>query len=160
MRRTAAVIFLLYAGCAGAYAQRVQATCPVGLFAERQSALAMLSASEAASRGPSQGLHVTLERADGLAIVSVEATLYGVSQDPRVVPAVDTAKGEVSKSFRLERRAGEESLASFDVWMNRVGALRWVEVTSITYADGSSWRAATGSVCRAVPTLVMLVAGR
>ena len=41
--------------------------------------------------------------------------------------------------------------------MHRVGALRWVQVTSIIFANGSTWRPFNASQCGAVPSLYMPV---
>ena len=64
---------------------------------------------------------------------------------------------DASKAFEVHRAAGQKSLSNFEVWMGKVGALRWVDVTSITYADGTNWKAAKDSVCRAFPSLFVPV---
>jgi hypothetical protein len=157
MRRT---VFLFLLAAASASAQIQPSTgCPVNLFAQRQSMPAMLNAGGASKDGPSQGLHVTLTRTGNPAIESVEATLHGLSPDPRIVPVVTSNTGDITKTFHLQRNSGEPSLASFDLSMSRVGALRWVDVTSITYADGTSWQSPRASLCRAIPSPLVLVAG-
>lgn len=153
MHRTALLLLL-------AAAAQAQSTCPIQLSAQRQSGLAILTASDARSKEPYQGLHVTLTHIDNPPILSVEATLHGLSPNPSILPITPEPTHDVTKTFLLQRKPGEPSLASFDLWMSRIGALRWVDVTSITYADGTTWHAAQPSTCRAIPSLFVLVAGR
>ena len=134
--------------------------CPIHLFAERESAVTLQSARDTATAGSSQSLHVTLSRGETAAIVSVEVTLHGISSDAQVIPAAAHPALDLTKSFHLERKPGEAALGSFHVSMSRAGVLRWIDVTSITYADGSMWQSAQPSVCRAVPSPLLLVAGR
>ena len=138
---------------------KAQSTCPVGLFAERESGLTLERASDAVKTGPSQGLHVTLHRTGTPAIVSIEATLHGFSPDSQILPIAAHPDRDVTRKFHLQRRAGEETLTSFDVSMSQVGGLRWVDVTSITYADKTTWQSPQAALCRATPSLFTLIAG-
>jgi hypothetical protein len=154
MRRIAITLLLTAASA------QAQVTCPVNLYAQRQSPVVIQSTSEAAKQDQSQALHVILKRTDTPPIVSVEATLYGLSPDAQVIPVAARRAREISKTFQLERKPGEASLTHFDLSMSRVGILKWVDVTSITYADGTSWHTPQASLCRAVPSPLVLVAGR
>jgi hypothetical protein len=162
MSQRTAAIFLLTAACltASVSAQIPKSddsTCPVNMLAQRQSMSVMLSADSRYKDGPSQGLHVTLTPISGAAIESVEVTLHGLSPSPRVLPINTSYSDEVTKAFELHRKAGEKTLSDFDVWMSKVGALRWLDVTSITYADGTKWSAPGNAICRAIPTNLLLI---
>ncbi len=161
MRRNAATLLLLTAAAACACAQ-TEKTCPINLYAQRQSPLVLWSASEAARPSPSrpspaQGLHVTLNSIDTPPIESIDATLHGLSTSPRVLPTAPSPTADITKDFHLQRKAGEKGLTSFNLWMSHVGVLRWVDVTSITYADGTSWHSPQPSLCRAIPSPFLLV---
>jgi hypothetical protein len=136
------------------------ADCPVNLFAQRQSGTVVLAAKNAPRQdGPSQGLHVTLKPLATTGIESVVVTLHAVSPDPRVIPA-GTTSPNISKTFELHRNAGEETLDDFDVSMHHVGALRWIDITAITYTDGTTWHAPQASTCRAIPNSLVLIGDR
>jgi hypothetical protein len=157
MHRTAFTLLLLTAACASAQTSQ---SCPINLFAQRQSSPTLLSAGEAQTSGPGQGLHVTLTRTGTPAVASIEAVLHGISPDPRLLPVGKASPGDITRTFQLQRKAGEASLTSFDLWMSRVGALRWVDVTAVTYADGTTWHTPQASLCRATPSLLVMVASR
>ena len=166
MRRIA-ITLLLTAASAFAQSQNLaqnqtqtqtQNTCPVNLYAQRQSQPILQSAGEAAKQAGSQTLHVTVNRAGAPPIVAIEATLHGLSADPQVLPVAAHTARDLTKTFHLERKTGEDSLTSFDLRMSRAGVLRWVDVTSITYADGTTWNTPQVSLCRAAPSPFTLVA--
>ncbi|WP_158794535.1 hypothetical protein [Granulicella sp. L60] len=165
MSQRTAALFLLTAACfttcaAAQTPKSDDSACPVNILAQRQSAPAMLSASSPRKDGPSQGLHVILTPTSEIAIESLEVTLHGLSPNPRVLPIKASYDDEVTKAFDLHRRNGEKTLTDFDVWMSKVGALRWLDVTSITYADGTRWSAPANAICRAIPTNLLLIGQR
>jgi hypothetical protein len=134
-----------------------QAGCPIGFSASRQSDLQMMSASDASKAGPAQGLHLTLNNLDMPAIQNIEVTVYGTSTKGRVLPVDMQSNDTVTKTFALHRISGDASLSDADVWMHHVGSLSWVDLISITYADGTTWHAAENLKCRAVPSNFLLV---
>jgi hypothetical protein len=142
--------------------------CPVGFFASRQVPMVQVkSINDATPTGPSQGLHLTLNNRLALAIESVEVTVYGTSLKPRALLLDGSVSGTISKTFTLERRTGSTSLTEADVWMQHVGSLRWVDLISITYTDGTTWRSSSflpatqnNYECRAIPSNFLLVGAR
>ncbi|NYF92023.1 hypothetical protein RBB79_20310 [Tunturiibacter empetritectus] len=139
--------------------------CPIGFRANRQSTAQVLSANNADKNGPVLGLHITLDQPPIAAIESIEVTVYGVSPKGRIVPTdfrstEANTRDTVSKSFLLERSADDKTLSNADVWMNRVGALRWVDLNEIRYNDGTIWRPSGSEKCRAVPSNVVLVSAK
>jgi hypothetical protein len=75
------------------------------------------------------------------------------------MPAGSSSRDDVVEIFQLGRGTGAASLIRSDIWMHRMSTVRWVELTEMEYADGSVWREADGSRCRATPDLFLLVAG-
>jgi hypothetical protein len=143
----------------------VGADCPVGFRANRQSNAQILSATDADKNGPPLGLHLTLDHPAVSVIESIEVTVYGVSPKSRIVPtdfqpADAITRDTVSKSFLLQRSANDKTLSNADVWMHQVGALRWVDLNEVHYADGTTWRPSGSEKCRAVPGNVVLVGQR
>lgn len=131
--------------------------CPVGFTASRQATGQMMSADETRRLGPAQGLHLTLNNHSGSAIESIEVTVYGTSQKGLFLPVDPPSTDTVSKTFELRRASESASLSAADVSMHLVGTLSWVDLTSITYTDGTTWHATEDFKCRAVPSNFVLV---
>jgi hypothetical protein len=135
--------------------------CPVGFAANRQAPVQMMSADDARRLGPVQGLHLTLRKVKNMpAIESIEVTVYGTSQKGLVLPVGTESTNTVSKTFELRRISDDTSLNEANVSMQLVGSLSWVDLNSITYADGSAWHSTAELRCRAVPSNFLLVGAR
>jgi hypothetical protein len=63
----------------------------------------------------------------------------------------------IAKTFTLERQAGATALTDADVWMRQVGSIRWADLISVTFTDGTTWHSAEDPECRAVPSNFLLV---
>ena len=136
--------------------------CPIGFSASRRGGLQILTASDQKNLGPGQpgqGLHLTLHRSTQPAIQSVTVAVYATSLKARTLPlALDSSAPETtSKIFTLERQNGASSLTEADVWMQQVGSIRWADLISVNYADGTTWHSTDDLKCRAVPSLYLPV---
>ena len=135
--------------------------CPVGFFASRQAATDLVIVDRARQKdlGPAQGLHLMLDRLNRSAIQSIEVTVYGTSLSlkPYALPVAPPSDDLISKTFELHRATDSDSLSEADVWMHQVGSVRWADLISITYRDGTTWHAASNLKCRAVPSNYLLV---
>jgi hypothetical protein len=135
--------------------------CPVGFAANRQAPVQIMSADDARQSGPTQGLHLTLQNLKNMPdIESIEVILYGTSQEGLVLPVGRPSTHTVSKTFELHRTPDDTSLSGADVSMHLVGSLSWVDLISITYADGNTWHAFENSQCHAVPSNFLLVGSK
>jgi hypothetical protein len=134
--------------------------CPVGFIASRQAGLQIISASESHHPGPTLGLHLELDHRDTPDIESVEVTVYGLSPGSRVLPASQPTPDTISKTIELHRATGSNSLAESDLWVKQFGAINWVDLTFITYTDGTTWQATKSFKCRSIPSNLVLVGQR
>jgi hypothetical protein len=135
--------------------------CPVGFSASRQATGQIMSAGDARQSGPAQGLHLTLHNLKNMpAIESIEVTVYGTSQKGLYLPLGTQSTDTVSKTFELHRTSDNTSLSDADVWMHLAGSLRWADLISITYTDGTTWHTTANFKCRAVPSNFLLVGSR
>jgi hypothetical protein len=135
--------------------------CPVGLIAERRSDMMMLRTGDTRRNSSAHGLHITFDRRNQPQIESVEITVYGITSKSRILPAATSSSNdEVSKAFKLQRTKGSEGLQDGLVWMHKVGSLTRVELTSITYADGTTWSKSKSSQCHAVPSALLLISSK
>jgi hypothetical protein len=141
--------------------------CPVGFVASRQAGLQILSANDAHHSGPALGLHLTLNHRPAPAIESIEITVYGLSPKSRILPtnwptnqqisSSDSENDTITRTLELHRRIGSDSLTESDVWVHQFGVINWVDLTSITYTDGTTWQATENFKCRSVPSNLLLV---
>jgi hypothetical protein len=149
---TTGQLFVQYRGLSG---------CPVGFTANRQSNGQIISTGDVKQSGPAQGLHLTLKNLKNMpAIESIEVTVYGTSQKGLYLPVDTSSTDTVSKTFELHRVSDDTSLTDADVWMHLVGSLRWADLISIAYADGTTWHSTANFQCRAIPSNFLLVGSK
>jgi hypothetical protein len=134
--------------------------CPVGFTASRQAAGQAMSASDTKQPGPTQALHLTLDKGNTPDITSVEVTVYGTAQKGPYLPVDSQSTTTVSKTFALHRISDSTTLSEADVRMQLMGTLNRADLISITYADGTSWHATANFQCRAVASNLILVGAR
>jgi hypothetical protein len=131
--------------------------CPVNLIAQRQGSTNLLNANTRQS-GPAQGLHLYLNREPGApTIESIEVTVYAISPKARILPTDIDSSDLRTKTFELRRDSNSPTLKEADVWMSKVGALRWVDLISITWTNGNTWHASQTSRCRSIPSNFVLI---
>lgn len=96
------------------------------------------------------------------AIQSVSGTVYGISATGQFVPAGSGRKPDRHAPFVLHFHAspkGNEAPSwSSEVGMSAVTAVTKVVVTSITYGDGTTWKAADPSTCTVEPNALLPIA--
>ena len=136
---------------------RASSGCPIGFFASRQADVQMSTASDAAKNSPAQGLHLVLNRGSQPGIQRIEVTVYASSLKARALLLNGSSPDTISKTFTLERERGSATLDEADVWMHQIGSVRWADLISITYADGTTWHPIANLKCRAVPSNFLLV---
>ncbi len=140
--------------------------CPIRVDAQRRSLTDLSWAGEGdRPKAGGQGLHLDFGRSDAdfdrrdtPRIVKADVVVHGTSSASRVMPAGSGARNDVAETFELVRPAAALTLARADVWTKKMMSIGWVEVVGLEYADGTSWRASKGSVCRAAPNGLLLVA--
>jgi hypothetical protein len=133
------------------------AGCPVSLFATRQGSPSVDLANTSPQSGPAQGLHLSLAHLDTPAIDSIEVTVYATSTSARVLPAGIDSPDLRSKTFLLHRTGDSTTLTQADVWMHKVGSIRWVDLIAINFTNGTTWHPAENSRCRIEPSNFVLV---
>ena len=129
--------------------------CPVGLSASHYpQGLTMRDATDA--HAGQQGLRVTFAPVGPKGIVAAKITLHGLSGS-NLVPAGQTAGPDATEDLSITPSLGEQHRFQSIVYAQKLTALQWVEVTSLTFADGSHWQASANSTCRVAPSLYRLV---
>jgi hypothetical protein len=135
--------------------------CPVGFFANRQSDAAQInSVNDATPTGPAQGLHLMLIQRKTRDIQSIEVTVYATSLKRRTLLLNTPHDDTISKTFTFERQPDSTSLTEADAWMHQVGSVRWADLISVAYTDGTTWHATENLKCRAVPSNLLLITSK
>jgi hypothetical protein len=92
------------------------------------------------------------------------ATVHGFGAGPEfelVSPAAgQNVRGNrrpaPQKSLKLQFNSKDGSRVA-DIWLARFGPVRWLDLDTITYSDGSTWKPAKGQTCSVAPDPFMLV---
>jgi hypothetical protein len=139
-------------------------SCPVNLEAWRQGSVVMKNANDGQpDRTPAQQLQLTLTNySQTRNVVSAVLKVYGYDGSVQAMPAdpVRRGKGELSKTVEVSLTVLGGRSASTDLTMRKFGTVSRIEVESVEFADGTSWRAAEQGLCSFTPKLYMLVGSR
>lgn len=150
---------------AGLLAMQAQpASCPVSLSVQQRSPTEVVRANDQAPEPLAQHLEIALRpHPDVKTIDSIEIRVRGVGSKPQLLPlgspSDDHRADDLQQTFRLGRVAGTPTLSHSDIRVPGINAVRWVELLSVTYTDGNTWRSAAGLSCRSEPNRLLLVAG-
>ena len=130
--------------------------CPVGIQAQHTPQ----GAVEQVGRGAQShqlGYNISLRAFDSRLIRQARITLRGIS-GAQILPAGSSdSSANATESFTLTPGATPKATLQSVVYAEKLTGVRWVEVDDLTYADGTTWRQAQGSVCRVAPNGFLLV---
>jgi hypothetical protein len=90
-------------------------------------------------------------------IVKAQITVHGLSHRGRFVPLADGSAPDLSRKVSVVLDVKGNSRASSDLSLIRFASVTSVDLNSLTYADGSSWRASSSAACSVTPDPFMLV---
>ena len=135
--------------------------CPIGVVAERRSATVLHQVTSASPVAQTQNVALTFQRVSTLKIEQVSVVVHGISGATRLMPAAGAAStGDLEETFQLTREPDASSLANSFIRTRHIHIVRWVELKTIEYADGSSWHESPESKCRATPSGLELIASK
>jgi hypothetical protein len=155
-------------------AGRMSSSCPVSLSA-RQAGTAYnrqvsggLFSKDGKETG--QSVHLSVTPRDAHQVVSAMVTVHGYANKKRMVQTLETqaqgaendgdAERTLYARFASPSASTDASGASAELALPGFSAVTFLELKSIVYADGSEWKLAAGSACRARIDPLMLVDGR
>jgi hypothetical protein len=123
--------------------------------------------------GPVQGSHhvgppvvqkieLTLSNSKPKDIVGAEITVHGFNGKGHMTPARSgqAEPSEITKTIKLKLTVGGKEDASADLSLDAFSAVNLVDLDSISYADGSTWRSSDLQTCHVVPDGMMLISSR
>jgi hypothetical protein len=137
--------------------------CPVSLHA-RQSAAAFARQVNGNDpdrpRGNAQRLHLSVAGPKPKRVVAANVTVHGFAGKPRIVQTMSTSGGDDSdaaKTMDVRFAAGTGQEDAADLWVPGLTAVQSIDVNSVTYDDGTTWKVAAANSCHSLVDGTMLV---
>lgn len=129
--------------------------CPVHIAVDRNSGLVTREV-EGKQIPTAAGLILHFQSPADRAIVAADLIVHGY--DGRVIaqPLETAAASELTEDFHLTA-TGADSLSRRSIWTQKIAGVVWVELTRVTFRDGSSWQRSVPGECRIEPSLMVLV---
>jgi|GEM_PF-1462904 len=143
----------------------VGSACPVSLRAQHGADGAMRRVERNPSEGVGQQLHVTLSSKDSRQIVVARLRVGGPSGRGKLMGRLtrtDTAKSDMdyTRNVTVQLRPGADNEAIGDTRVAGLTAVLQVELSSVTFDDGSMQQFTAADGCRFTPDHLMLIADR
>ena len=136
--------------------------CPVSMHAQHLSDGNLVKTRAAHPSGIGQRLHLSLASRDLRQVAKATLTVRGFSPKARVTqtgpgtgPAFD-----VTRTLTVAFVAGADRSVSADFWVPGMTAVGRIDLESLEYSDGSTWKVGDALTCRVVPDLEMLITSR
>jgi hypothetical protein len=139
-------------------------SCPVSLHALQGTGSGLLAVRNADPvPGPLQHIHLVLGNGNASRPVTAKIIVRGLSDKSRTLLSTQLSNAERFDNTRtlyvtFTPENGNDVAA--DLALPGFTSVSSIRLESIGYADGSTWKIATGQVCRVVPDPLMLVADR
>jgi hypothetical protein len=122
----------------------------------------LLAVNSSHPKGIGQSLHLTVTSPDSRQIASATVTVRGLSPKGRVTQALasqdEPSDAEKTMDIRFAAEPGKNAAA--DVWVPGMSAIKAIDMQSVTFTDGSTWKLPAERACRTFPDPVMLISGR
>jgi len=135
--------------------------CPVTMHARQGVNGDLLPVKDSRPKGPAQSLHLILTNGDSRQITGGEVTVRGLTGKGRVTKTKSAGDDSSDAVLKLPVKfsAGDNKDVVADLLVPAMTAVHAIELNSVTYADGSTWKLPTGTTCRTIPDPTMLVNG-
>jgi hypothetical protein len=134
-------------------------SCPVSLRARQSAAALQREVSASRPKGIAQLLHLTIPGAEAKRVMTASVTVHGSSGSPRMMEVAGTgSESDAARTLEVRFRAGGGEVSA-DLWAPGLTAVRSIDLNSVTYSDGSTWKLAAGSSCSSLVDGMMLIGG-
>lgn len=140
--------------------------CPVAMQARHLADGAVILARKGdppstPPKGVGQWLHLTLASRVLRQITGATVEVHGLADKSRVIQTLSTAgmATDANQTLRLQLTPAGGNEMTAEVWVPGMTAVETIDLTSVSYADGSTWKLADGQSCRIAPDPLMLISG-
>jgi hypothetical protein len=124
--------------------------CPVGVQAQHAPQGAVHQVNRPANHYK-LGYNISLSSFDSRLIRQATITLRGL-EGAQVLPAsYGSSKADATERFTISPGASPKPTFESIVYTQKLTGVLWIEVNQVSYADGTEWHQAPGSVCRVPP---------
>lgn len=127
----------------------------------------MLAVRNGRPKGPAQSLHLVLTHRGSQPVTGATVTVRGLTARGRVAraladpdPVGQKHNADAARALAVIFVAGPNGEVSADLRVPDLTAVLAIDLDSLTYADGSTWKLSPGKTCRTVPDPLMLVVQR
>jgi len=105
-----------------------------------------------------QRLHLIVTNPDSRRVVAANVTVRGFANKARIVQTMSGSdSSDAAKTMDVRFSAGSDKEASADLRVPGLTAVSEIDLNSVTFSDGSTWRLAAGGSCRSWIDGLMLV---
>ena len=139
--------------------------CPVQMRATQGSGQGALVAVKPGQPDPDRGgnsqrIHLAVNNTGAARIRTADVRVHGTTAMPRMVPlAGASGPATITRGMHVSFSEGTGNESSSDVVLRDFTSVRSIDLLSVTYADGTTWKSSAGA-CRIVPDPVMLIGAR
>lgn len=135
-------------------------SCPVSLYARQAPGADRIEVNGVQIKGPAQMLHLMVTGSNSRRVVAAQVTVHGFANKVRAVQTMSTpAPSDAAKAFDVRFPTGPKEIAT-DLAVPGYSAVSVIDLNSVTYADGSTWKFAAESTCSSRIDPIMLISGR
>lgn len=132
--------------------------CPISLRAQQAPGGGRMVVNGVPLTGIAQTLHLIVSPPESRRVVAANVTVRGFSNKARVLPIMENHDpGDAAKTLEVRFSAGPSKEVSADLLVPGLSATTVIDLNSVTYADGSTWKLAAGTACRSWIDGLMLV---
>jgi hypothetical protein len=124
--------------------------CPVGLEVEQNGSLVAYGPADDVNQRSSQRFDLTMTNLSPHEIVNAEITAHAFSNKWRVF-SVPAPTPDLWKTADVAFEVKGSDSATRELSFGHFPAIRTFEVNAVTYADGSTWHAASPGACSVAP---------
>lgn len=137
------------------------ASCPVSLRAQHGADGTLLRVDKARPEGLAQLLHIILTSKNSRQIVEAHLRVRGASGKGQVSPMnLGQNSMDATRNVTVKLRPTAENEVTGDTWVRGMSAVLQVELSWVTFDDGSIQRFGAAQGCRFTPEHLMLIADR
>ena len=129
--------------------------CPVVLRAERR-APGMVQETDGRSTPGGQGIQLNFLSKPHSQVVQIDLALHGYSGGLMLPLLSAGSTKEVVEDFHLAGTP-QRPILEPTIWSRKMTAIAWIELTGVTFADGTVWQRTTLGECAFEPSLYVPV---
>jgi hypothetical protein len=137
-------------------------SCPVSMRAEHLADGSMVKTSGAHPKGIGQWLHLSLASRDSRQIERATLTVHGFTPKGRVTQTLSVGNGttDAVQTFNISFSESANWTALTNIWVAGMSAVERIDLISMDYNNGTSWKIAADSSCQVTPDPLMLITSR